>query len=155
MHQIVHHLDDLRAVVGGSGVRGVFSATSAALIGATHHDERALSIRYLEQVQQYILNNLHDSSLSVEKIAKSQRISVRYLHKLFENTDSSVSGYISRLRLSRCKEALVDPRNRGIHVMEIANLWGYADASVFSRSFRREYGISPTQFRLQKQTEER
>ena len=92
---------------------------------------------------------------SVEKIAKSQRLSVRYLHKLFENTDFSVSGYISRLRLSRCKEALVDRRNRGTHVMEIANLWGYTDASVFSRSFRREYGMSPTQFRLRQQTEAR
>lgn len=148
MQQMVQRIDDLREGANGTGVKGVFLAASAALLeGAANQDNQTLADMYLGQAQQYILKNLHDCELSVEKIALAQRISVRYLHKLFEKVDCSASVYITRLRLSRCNEALLDRHQRNLNVMEIASLWGYTDPSTFSKAFKREYGVSPAHHR--------
>ncbi|WP_420722421.1 MULTISPECIES: helix-turn-helix domain-containing protein [unclassified Hwanghaeella] len=148
MQQMVRRIDDLRQGERSSGVKGVFLAASAALLeGSVKGEKESLAEIHLEQIQQYILRNLHDISLSAETVARSQRISVRYLHKLFERAESSVSAYIHRLRLSRCKEDLLDPQKCHLNVMEIASVWGYTDASVFSKAFKREFGMSATQWR--------
>ncbi|MFC6016312.1 helix-turn-helix domain-containing protein [Plantactinospora solaniradicis] len=58
--------------------------------------------------------------------------------------DASVSSWIRRSRLERCRRDLLSAARRTEPVNVIAASWGFADRSHFSRAFRAEYGMSPT-----------
>jgi AraC-like DNA-binding protein len=107
----------------------------------------SLSQQYLMNVQDYIFDHLHERDLDLERIAKANRISVRYLHRLFEQTGQSASAWIRRRRLERCRDALADPAFRGSSVAEIACQWGFDDPSHFGRVFKLHLGRSPGRYR--------
>ncbi len=70
--------------------------------------------------------------------------SSRY-HALFRQLmGCTPAGYITSLRMSKARELLIDP---DLPVGEVAALCGYADPLYFSRVFRRECGLSPSQYR--------
>lgn len=97
------------------------------------------------EVRRYIRASLHNPHLGPETIARARAISVRALHALYEDTGDSVAGIVRRERLSRCREDL--GLVTGGSVTEIAFRWGFRDAAHFSRVFKREYGVTPREFR--------
>lgn len=106
----------------------------------------------LERIFQTIEMRLSDPELSHQQVASEHGISPRYLQKLFEAEGSTVTDWIRRRRLDRCKRELLDPRNAGESISRIAGRWGLADSSHFSRLFRAAYGRSPREFRSEKIT---
>ena len=78
-------------------------------------------------------------------IARAFSISVRALHALFEDADASVAVLVRSERLARCLEDLRQ-RNGG-SVTDIAFRWGFCDAAHFSRVFKREFGVTPSDVR--------
>ncbi|PWI13182.1 transcriptional regulator [Streptomyces sp. Act143] len=108
----------------------------AALPGA----ERVLLLR----VQRFIRWNLADPGLSPAVIARAHGISVRYLHRLFEQEGTTVGHWIRRLRLQECRRELTDTAGLG----GVARRWGFSGTAHFGRAFRREYGTSPTDWLL-------
>ncbi len=102
----------------------------------------ALRIR----VREYIESNLADSELTVDRIARDLKCSKRYLHRVFEREDTTVERYIWNTRLARCRQAL----ERGAHlrtsISEVAWRWGFSSTAHFSRRFKAQYGVTPTQF---------
>jgi AraC-like DNA-binding protein len=95
----------------------------------------------------YIEERLGDPNLSPSMIAAARHISIRYLHKLFEDGGCSVGRWIRRRRLDRCRRDLSDPALADIPVGAVATRWGFVDAAHFSRSFRAAYGLSPSTYR--------
>lgn len=87
----------------------------------------------------YIDSNLGNERLSAASVAAAFGISVRYLHRLFEDTDSSFARRVGEKRLDRCA---ADLTRRGASVSEVAYRWGFNDLSHFCRMFRRRYGMS-------------
>jgi AraC-like DNA-binding protein len=72
---------------------------------------------------------------------------LRYLHKLFESQDETVAARIRRRRLECCKRDLADPALQSTAVSAIAARWGLTDPTQFSRQFRMQYGIAPSDYR--------
>ena len=101
----------------------------------------------LARVQVFIDRHLPDSALSPGMIAAAHHISVRYLHKLFEDQDDSVARSILLRRLERCRRDLVDPELAARPVNAIAHRWGLGDPAHFSRVFRATYGDPPGEYR--------
>jgi AraC-like DNA-binding protein len=124
-------------------VRGLFPSHGAIPPGVTAYAQRR---RLLHQVRSYIDSNLPDSSLSPDRIARDNFISVRYLYKLLDG-EGGVCSLIRSRRLDRCRRDLADPALRGESIAAIARRWGLTDAGYFSRLFRESYGASPTEFR--------
>ncbi len=60
-----------------------------------------------------------------------------------------VTDFIRVRRLERCRIELCDPRRAERNITEIAFCWGFSDSAHFSRSFKRQFGVSPRMFRLQ------
>ncbi|MFJ5221126.1 helix-turn-helix domain-containing protein [Streptomyces sp. NPDC088354] len=98
-------------------------------------------------IREYIRHHLNRPELSPAVIAAAHHISVRYLHKLFEGEDMSVSRWIHHQRLEACREDLSRPDLAGLAVATIAQRWGFASPAHFSRAFRAAYGISPVEWR--------
>ena len=72
------------------------------------------------------------------------------LYRLLE-LEGGVAHYIRRLRLSVCLAQLSNPSNTKPIAM-IAEELGLTDPSSFSRAFRRQFGISPSDVREAAQT---
>lgn len=105
--------------------------------------------KLLTQVRQFIDENLSDPEMSPAKIAAAHFMSVRSLHKLFSDTDTTVSEWIRSRRLERCRQDLADPLLNHLPVGAIGARWGLNDAAHFSRSFRAAFNCSPSAFRAQ------
>ncbi len=90
---------------------------------------------------------LGDPQISLALIAKEERVSPRYLQKLFEAGGHSFSAYLRSRRLERCRAELVDPLYAKMSISDICFRWGFNDPAHFSRAFREQYQTSPRAFR--------
>ncbi|MDH6222973.1 helix-turn-helix domain-containing protein [Streptomyces pseudovenezuelae] len=120
-------------------------ALDAHSVVPPHTRRRAL----MAQIHAFIRDNLGGPDLTPDVIAAAHHISLRYLHKLFQQEGHTVAGWIRERRLEQCRRDLADPRlaTRPIHA--IATCWGFTSPAHFSQAFRNAYGISPRQFRQQ------
>jgi AraC family transcriptional activator of tynA and feaB len=100
----------------------------------------------LDAILLHIKGNLADPDLSPPKVADHFGISVRYLHKLFERTDSTFNRHVLELRLRHCYAVLTDAKQSSKTVAAIAYASGFNDLSYFGRSFRRRFGAAPSEF---------
>ncbi|MEV6027700.1 helix-turn-helix domain-containing protein [Streptomyces sp. NPDC052036] len=101
----------------------------------------------LQRVRAHVDANLWDRGLTPASVATAQHISIRYLHKLFEDHDSTVGRWIQHRRLEEARRELARPGRDDTTVSAVARRWGFANATHFSRSFRARYGMSPRDWR--------
>ena len=139
--------DEARATVGKQMID--------LLVLAVQNDERTLtsgtsSVRaaHLTRIEQFIRAHLSDPKLDPEHIAAGCGISTRYMHEIFRDTNQTASQWVRDQRLLACQEDLKDPENPRT-IAEIAYARGFSDQAQFSRAFRRQFGISPKDFRSQ------
>ncbi len=99
------------------------------------------------RIRQYIDNNLCNPDLSNQNIASAQNISVRYLHKLFDDEEETVHALILTKRLERTRHLLNDPAYAGHSIERIAYSTGFVSAAHFSRAFKKRYGVCPSDVR--------
>ncbi|MGO4936298.1 helix-turn-helix domain-containing protein [Fundicoccus sp. Sow4_H7] len=104
-----------------------------------------LNIVIEKQVVQIIFENFDSSSLSLEQIASEFNISVSYVSKLVkQETGESFSSIIQALRMEKFKSLLVETNQP---IKDIVTQVGYFDVSNFTRKFRKETGLTPSQYR--------
>jgi len=110
-----------------------------------HTRQRALMAR----IHAFIRDNLGDPNLTPDAIAAAHHISLRYLHKLFQQEGHTVAGWIRERRLEQCRRDLADPRLAARPIHAIAARWGFTSPAHFSQAFRNTYGVPPRQYRHQ------
>lgn len=92
---------------------------------------------------EYIEQHL-DDDLSLERLAEEFYVSKYHIAHVFkENVGLSIHQYITKKRLSLCKEAIRAKMN----ITEVYHTYGFGDYSSFYRAFKKEFGISPKEFR--------
>lgn len=101
----------------------------------------------LDSATAYVAAHLADPDLSPAKVAAALRVSVRYLHKLFEPTGESFAQLVTRQRLAAVRAALQSPAQRNRSVAEIAFAAGFNSLPTFYRSFAAAFGASPGDIR--------
>lgn len=109
-------------------------------------NEAGIRSIHLRNVEAVVRQNIQLSCLSPDMIAAACNISTRYLHKLFKDSDQTVSQWIKELRL---QSALNDIRagNRHTTLAEIAYRWGFNDQAHFCRLFKARFGCTPKEMR--------
>lgn len=88
-----------------------------------------------------------DATRDLGSIAASRRISPRYIQMLFEEAGTTFSHYALNLRLDSARRMLESPLHRGWTITAVAMEAGFGDISHFNRSFRRRFGMSPSDCR--------
>uniref|UniRef100_UPI0004C754E5 helix-turn-helix domain-containing protein n=1 Tax=Streptomyces sp. NRRL S-31 TaxID=1463898 RepID=UPI0004C754E5 len=116
-------------------------------LGRSAPDAPTVARMSLLRIRAYIDQHLTDPDLAPDVIARAHHISVRYLHKLFELEDITVSRWIQQRRLEQCRRDLARREVAGLTIAAIAHRWGFTSASHFSRVFRAAYGVSPAEWR--------
>ncbi len=90
-----------------------------------------------------ILTTQLEYPLSLCELAQQVGVSVRTLHRGFTLLfNTTVVGYLTQQRLQKAEKLL---RQGNYQVSEVANLVGYSHLSRFAASFKRQYGITPSQ----------
>ncbi|OYN96204.1 AraC-like ligand-binding domain-containing protein [Enemella evansiae] len=145
--------EDFEAIEGPAAARVVRTAmdligallSTAALAKMDDRMHRHLPL--ILRVREHILANLGDPELGPDSIARAVFVSTRHLHELFREQGTTVSAWIRKQRIQAICRDLENPMLAHRQISQIANAWGYADASHFSRSFRRALGVSPSAYR--------
>ncbi|MER6348649.1 AraC-like ligand-binding domain-containing protein [Streptomyces sp. NPDC001595] len=106
----------------------------------------------VRRIRTHIDRNLGDAALSPEAVAKAHHISVRYLHRLFEEEGVTVGRLIQRRRLEECARELARQGSPAPTVSAVAQRWGFVNPAHFSRVFRGAYGLSPREWRVLRTT---
>ncbi|MFI1018852.1 helix-turn-helix domain-containing protein [Streptomyces sp. NPDC020965] len=101
----------------------------------------------LLQVKAFIQRHLSDPELTPTDIAAAHHISLRQLHRLFRQEETTVAAVIRRSRLERARADLDDPALNTALVHHIGARWGFSSAESFSRAFRAAYGRPPADYR--------
>jgi AraC-like DNA-binding protein len=99
------------------------------------------------RIRDHIERHLEDATLSPENVAKAQHISVRHLHRLFEDEPVTVAKLIQQRRLEQCARELALGGEPAPPVAAVAQRWGFNSPAHFSRVFRSVYGLPPRDWR--------
>jgi AraC-like DNA-binding protein len=133
---IVGHFYDLVALALGA------SSDAKALAV-----DRTVGAVRLAAIKADIIANLHDGNLNATTVATRHRLTVRYMHKLFESDDITYSEFVLGERLARAYRLLTNPLHSGSAISTIAFELGFNDLSYFNRTFRRRYSATPSEIR--------
>lgn len=134
----VMHAPDVREL--RSWFIGKFRECTANM--QTKKDEHENSL--VRRAQEYIQDN-YQKDLSLDELSKELDISPYYFSKLFkEETGSNFVEYVTKLRMTRAKGLLRDEQRS---MKEICAEVGYSDPNYFSRLFKKNFGVTPTEYR--------
>ncbi|MEM1325495.1 MAG: alpha/beta fold hydrolase [Bacteroidota bacterium] len=96
----------------------------------------------LDNVMQCIQDNLDNEAFSIEDLCQQTGLSERQLQrKLKAITNKSPNQLIRSVRLHRAKELLL---NQSDSIADIAFQTGFSTPSYFSKCFKKEFGMSPS-----------
>jgi AraC family transcriptional regulator, regulatory protein of adaptative response / methylphosphotriester-DNA alkyltransferase methyltransferase len=85
------------------------------------------------------------SALRIDEVARRVATSPRQLQRIFSEVEGV--GFRSHLRHVRMSRAAALLHSTDVPVKEVARDVGYGDPSQFAKTFRRTYGVSPSEAR--------
>ncbi len=113
-------------------------------MNAVQRNNKVKNHQIMNKIKDYIRSN-YDKGLTLEMIAESVYLSPYYISRIFkEEQGVTVTDYLTKVRMEEAKKLLRNPRH---NIDEISEKLGYSDPSYFSKVFRRNEGMSPSQFR--------
>jgi len=147
LREDIDALQPASALAVANGVLNILVAGLQTLPAAQSPSLSNLTAFHLVRIKRCIDARLDDPSLSVGVLAAELGMSASQIHRVFKSEPLTLSQYIWDRRLEACSRDLLDPREAGRTVGEIAYGRGFSDAAHFSRAFRERFGCSPRDWR--------
>lgn len=98
----------------------------------------------IADVMKYIRQHIHEP-LDRERLAAVAGFSIPHFHRVFTaHVGESAISYVRRLRLERAARKL---RMGAVDITEVALAAGYDTHAAFSKAFKQQFGLSPSEFR--------
>jgi len=98
----------------------------------------------IEDVMRYIREHINEP-LDRETLAGVAGFSIPHFHRVFTaRVGESAVSYVRRLRLERAGRKL---RMGAVDITEVALAAGYDTHAAFSKAFKQQFGLSPSEFR--------
>ena len=99
----------------------------------------------MDRIMKVINENLGNSKLNVEMLAKETGMSRTQLHRRIKDlTGMTAADFIRNLRLRQAARLL--KAEKGLTVTEIAYAVGFTSQTHFSTLFKKQYGKTPTEY---------
>ena len=98
----------------------------------------------IKSAEKYIKENF-SKEISLDDVSRFVCISPYYFSKLFKDEKGvNFIEYLTKIRISKAKELIEDG---GYSMKEICSMCGYQDPNYFSRTFKKNVGISPSEYK--------
>lgn len=135
-----------RLLAGGRAPRKPLRLPPLELIERASSDILAVSDQDLLAAIRFIREHAHEG-ITVRDVLRATPVSRRWLELLFQrHLQRSPADEIRRMRLNRARTLLVD---RSLSMLQIALRCGFGSQAQFCASFRRDAGVTPSEFRRQ------
>lgn len=97
----------------------------------------AAAISYIEQ-------HYADADLSADQVAGGVYVDPSYLRRVFRKESGySIVDHITHVRMKKARTLLLEGNRR---LSDISERVGYADPNYFSKSFKKRFGVTPTEY---------
>ena len=101
--------------------------------------------RFMAQVNQYVMDNISNSNLSVEDIAAAVNVSrTLFFSRIKSLTGTTPNEFLRSTRLRVAADLLSKPND--LRVTEICYMVGFTSTSYFAKCFHAQFGMLPTEF---------
>ena len=101
--------------------------------------------RFMAQVNQYVMDNISNSNLSVEDIAAAVNVSrTLFFSRIKSLTGTTPNEFLRSTRLRVAAELL--SKSNDLRVTEICYMVGFTSTSYFAKCFHAQFGMLPTEF---------
>jgi AraC family transcriptional regulator len=98
----------------------------------------------LDEVRRFVRDHA-DEPLDRARLAALSGFSVPHFHRLWRaHAGENIAAYVRRLRLKR---AALKLRMGAVDLTEVALRAGYETHAAFTRAFKQQYGLNPSDFR--------
>jgi two-component system, response regulator YesN len=99
----------------------------------------------VRKAREYVESEYYDCEITLDKICKRLHISPAYFSAIFKReTKITFINYLTHVRMEAAKQLL---RNTDIKTLEIAKRVGYSEPNYFSYCFKKNFNISPSEYR--------
>ncbi|KZS39045.1 hypothetical protein AWE51_10800 [Aquimarina aggregata] len=105
---------------------------------------------YTDQLQQVIayLRNASNEGVTIEELECVSNFSYRNLQRIFKaRYHESIGAYLTRIKIEKAAKLLLFSKEA---IKNIAFQVGYSDVQALSKAFKKQFGISPSRYRKQK-----
>lgn len=114
-------------------------------VSTTKHKHHKPSSKYVDAIMALINNNYMHAQFTVQSISNIIHVSHSWLCSLFKKeTGFSMQSVLINVRLGRAVSLLTE---ENLPINEISSLCGFSDALYFSARFKKNYGVSPMEYR--------
>ena len=125
-------------------LRGKFSGIQQQKDKVVETNVRGNDEILMERVMKVINEHLSDSDFGVDMLTKEVGISRAQLHrKMKEITGLPISEFIRNIRLEQAVRLLKEQK---VNVTQVAYSVGFSSLPHFSTVFRKQFGVSPTEY---------
>jgi len=101
----------------------------------------------LQLIQAEVVKRLGDSDLTILSTAKQARLTPKQVQRLFGSHGLTFSEFVLEQRLILARGLLARSASRREKISTIALSAGFGDLSYFNRSFRKQFGMTPSEWR--------
>ncbi len=99
---------------------------------------------FMTELYQLMENELSNSELDVARMTEMLHISrTKFYYKVKGLTGENPSVFFKRYKLNRAAQLMKDRRH---NISEIADMTGFSTLSHFSTSFKKQFGVSPSEY---------
>lgn len=149
LHRTVTAATQADAAMLAEGCLALTAATLRPSARTAEAAARAIADVLVKRIGRYIDVHLADPELDAARLCQHFRLSRSYLYRLFE-TQGGIAQTIRRRRLGRALAWLRDPQHAHARICDAAYACGFGSEAGFTRAFRTEFGLSPSEVRHSK-----
>ncbi len=139
-----NYLPELMSIETAAGLKDWFidKLTAACRNVISKREEKSNDI--IKNAKLYIADNF-SKEISLDDVSRFVNISPYYFSKLFkEESGLNFIEYLTNIRIDKAKELLT---SSDMSMKEICVACGYTDPNYFSRSFKKNVGVTPTEYK--------
>ncbi len=99
---------------------------------------------FLEQIKAFVITNIDSEKLTVENTARELGMSRPVLYRKIKSmTDVSPQQFLMTIKLQEAARIMKD---EGKNISETAYMIGFTDPKYFSQTFKKYFGVTPSQY---------
>lgn len=131
----VHAIEQLQAVIAGR-----LADIAAAITEARRDSKETVIFKCLAYMEEHYMEDL-----SLESVSAVFHFNSSYFCHYFKSKlNINFSQYLTQIRLTKAKELLELSNDK---IYQVAGRLGYQDAKYFNRVFKKEFGLTPEEYR--------